>query len=211
MKWILDNLDTIFSKTFEHFIISLLSLGIGSLISVPIGILVSKSKKLSSIVLSIASVLQTLPSLALLAIMVPFFGVGRLPAIVALVVYSLLPILRNTILGIESVDKNAVDASYGMGMSYWQVLTKVQIPLALPIIISGISLSGIYVVAWATIASYIGAGGLGDLIFIGLNNYNFAAIYAGAIPVTLMALLFEFGIGKIEERFTPKHLTRERE
>jgi len=206
----MSNIGTISQKVIEHLYISVVSLAIGSLIAVPIGILISKSKKLSNLILSIASVLQTLPSLALLAMMVPFFGVGKLPAIVALVIYSLLPILRNTILGMQSVDKNVLDASYGMGMSYFQVLTKVQIPLALPIIISGISLSGIYVVAWATIASYIGAGGLGDLIFMGLNNYNFGAILGGAIPVTLLALLFDFGIGSIEKIVTPKKLEKER-
>lgn len=204
MAWISSNVPLILTKTFEHLIISLISLLIGTSIAVPLGIFVSKNKKISNIFLSIASVLQTLPSLALLAMMVPFLGVGKIPAIVALVLYSFLPILRNTILGIESVDKSLVDASYGMGMNYFQVLGKIQIPLALPIIVSGISLSAVYVVAWTTIASYIGAGGLGDLIFMGLNNYNFGAILGGALPVTILALTFDGVIGLIEKRVTAR-------
>ncbi|WP_200277079.1 ABC transporter permease, partial [Rhodovulum adriaticum] len=144
--WIRDNLDLIVSKTLEHLYIAVIALVIACIIAVPLGIFISKRKSLSKVILAIASVFQTIPSLALLAIMVPFFGVGKIPAIIALVIYALLPILRNTILGMESVDKSILDASYGMGMSYFQVLRKVQIPLSLPIIISGISLSAIYVV-----------------------------------------------------------------
>lgn len=204
MAWISDNWPLIVSKTMEHLVISLLSLGIGVLIAGPLGILINRNEKVSKFLLSVASVLQTLPSLALLAIMVPFFGVGKLPAIIALVIYSLLPILRNTILGMRSVDKTLIDASYGMGLNYYQILREVQIPLAMPIIISGISLSAIYVVAWATIASYIGAGGLGDIIFMGLSNYNFGAVFGGSIPVTLLALFFDWSIGRLEKRLTPK-------
>lgn len=198
MTWISENLGRILTKTFEHAWISLLALFIGTLIAIPIGIFLTRHKKLSQIVISIASILQTLPSLALLAIMVPLFGVGKVPAIIALVVYSLLPILRNTFLGMDSVDHDILDASYGMGLSTTQVLSKVQIPLALPVIMSGVRLSAVYVVAWTTLASYIGAGGLGDLIFMGLNNYNFEAILSGAIPVTILALLFDFILGKVE-------------
>ncbi len=209
MAWIKDNISLIITKTIEHTVISLIALAIGILIAVPLGILVCKNKRLSQIVLSIASVLQTLPSLALLAIMVPFFGVGKLPAIIALVIYSLLPILRNTILGMESVDKDLLDASKGMGLSYTQILKRVQIPLAIPIIMSGISLSAVYLVAWTTIASYIGAGGLGDLIFMGLSNYNFGAILGGSIPVTLLALLFDLVIGRLEKVLTPNTSRKE--
>lgn len=210
MAWIADNIALIISKTFEHFIISALSLVIGVIIALPLGIFVSRYKKISSIVLTVASVLQTLPSLALLAIMVPFLGVGKIPAIVALVIYSLMPILRSTLLGMASVDKALIDASYGMGLSYAQMLKKVQLPLAIPIIISGVSLSSVYVVAWATIASYIGAGGLGDIIFMGLSNFNYGAIFGGAIPVTLLALLLDYFIGKIEKLLTPKMTSEER-
>lgn len=201
INWLSLNWLRVVEKIVEHFFISTISLLIGIVIAVPLGIFLTRTKKLSKIVMSIASILQTLPSLALLAIMVPIFGVGVKPAVVALVIYSLLPILRNTYLGIESVDKDLVDASKGMGMTRMQIIRKVQIPIAIPIIISGIQLSAVYLVSWATIASYIGAGGLGDLIFMGLNNFNFYAILAGSIPVTLMALMMDYLIGLLKKMF----------
>lgn len=193
-----------FVKIGEHLSISLTALLIGSLIAIPLGILVSRNKKVSNIVIGITSVLQTIPSLALLAIMVPIFGVGRTPAILALVVYSLLPILRNTVLGLEGVDENIMDAAKGMGMSTLQQIRKVELPLAMPVIISGVRLSGTYVLAWATIASYIGAGGMGDFIFAGLNNYNITLILVGTLSITFLTLIVDYIFGKVEVRLTPK-------
>ncbi|HBI74387.1 MAG TPA: glycine/betaine ABC transporter ATP-binding protein, partial [Lachnospiraceae bacterium] len=169
LNYILQNSTVLAEKIGEHFLISILALSIGAAIAVPAGILLTRYKRLSQVVLSFCSVLQTVPSLALLAIMVPLFGVGKLPAAIALIIYSLLPILRNTYLGMNSVDKNVIDASKGMGMTSGQIIARVQVPLAFPVIMSGIRLSSVYMVAWATLASYIGGGGLGDFIFMGLN------------------------------------------
>jgi len=204
IDYLIKNRSLLELKIGEHFLISIVALMIGTIIAVPIGILITKSPKLSQIVISFCSILQTIPSLALLAIMVPLFGVGKLPAIIALVIYSLLPILRNTYLGMNSVDKNIIDASKGMGMTWIQVVVHVKVPLAFPVIMSGVRLSAIYMVAWATLASYIGAGGLGDFIFMGLNNFNFYAIIAGTVPVTLMALLFDGVLSIVERKLTPK-------
>lgn len=204
MSWVIDNWSRILTKIGEHLFISLTALIIGVAIAVPAGILLSKSKKVSQFIISIASVLQTLPSLALLAIMVPILGVGKKPAIFALVIYSLLPILRNTYLGMTSVNPNLLDACKGMGMTPIQIVRQVQVPLALPVIMSGIQLSAVYLVSWATIASYIGAGGLGDLIFMGLSNFNFYAILSGTIPVTLIALLMDTLIGLLKDKISPK-------
>lgn len=202
--WLQENWTRLIIKILEHLSISLIALAIGILIAVPAGILLTRSKRLSKIVLGLVSVMQTLPSLALLAIMVPFFGVGKLPAIIALVIYSLLPILRNTYLGMMAVDEKLIDVSKGMGMTRRQVMRKIRIPLAIPVIMSGIRLSAVYLVSWTTIASYIGAGGLGDFIFMGLNNFNFTVILAGAIPVTLLAILFGYSLGKLEKIVEPK-------
>ena len=204
IDYLIQNRSLLELKIGEHFLISIIALMIGTIIAVPIGILITKSPKLSQVVISFCSVLQTIPSLALLAIMVPLFGVGKLPAIIALVIYSLLPILRNTYLGMNSVDKNIIDASKGMGMTWMQIVAHVKVPLAFPVIMSGIRLSAVYMVAWATLASYIGAGGLGDFIFMGLNNFNFYAIIAGTVPVTLMALLFDGLLSIVERKLTPK-------
>ena len=204
IDYLIENRSLLGLKIGEHFLISIVALMIGTVIAVPTGILITKSPKLSQVVISFCSVLQTIPSLALLAIMVPLFGVGKLPAIIALAIYSLLPILRNTYLGMNSVDKNIIDASKGMGMKWIQIVAHVKVPLALPVIMSGIRLSAVYMVAWATLASYIGAGGLGDFIFMGLNNFNFYAIIAGTVPVTLMALLFDGLLSIVERKLTPK-------
>lgn len=194
----------ILSKTIEHIHISLMSLILGIFIAVPIGILLSKTNRISNFIIAFTSLLQTIPSLALLATMIPIFGIGKKPAVIALFIYSLLPILRNTFIGINGVDENIVDAAKGLGMTKFQSLLKIEIPLAMPAIMSGIRLSAVYVISWATIASYIGAGGLGDLIFSGLNNYNRQSIIFGTIPVTVLALTVDFIFNKIENRVIAK-------
>ena len=191
---------------WEHLLISAIALGLGILIAVPIGILLTRYDKAASFVIGFTSILQTVPSLALLAMMIPLIGIGKLPAIIALCIYSLLPILRNTYIGLKGVSPNLIDAGKGMGMTELQMITKVELPQAAPVIMSGIRLSGTYVIAWATLASYIGAGGLGDFIFNGLNNYIPALIIGGTIPVTLLALLVDWLLGMIEKKVTPRNM-----
>ncbi|MDN4495273.1 ABC transporter permease [Ureibacillus aquaedulcis] len=206
MTFFTENSSDILLKTWEHFYISMIALALGVIIAVPIGILLSKSKFISKIVLSITSVLQTVPSLALLAIMIPLFGVGKVPAVIALCIYSLLPILNNTFIGMRSVNANTKGAGVAMGMTTIQSVLLVELPLAFPVIMSGIRLSAVYVISWATLASYIGAGGLGDFIFNGLNLYKPELIIGGAIIVTLLALLADFLLSKLEKWVTPKGL-----
>lgn len=191
-------------KTWQHIYISAISLGLGILVAVPIGVLLTRTKRIANVVISIASMLQTIPALALLAFMIPIFGIGALPAIVALFIYSLLPILRNTYLGMDGVSPTLRDAAKGMGMTPWQSIVKVEVPLAAPVIMSGIRLSATYVIAWAALASYIGAGGLGDFIFNGLNLYRTDLILGGSIPVILLALIVDWLLGKLEVAVTPK-------
>ncbi len=190
-------------KTGEHITVSAIALFLGVVVAVPLGILLTRTPKISGIVIGIASLLQTIPSLALLALMVPFLGVGKVPAIVALFIYSLLPILRNTFIGMDGVNPDLKDAAKGMGMTNFQSIVQVEIPAALPTIMAGVKLSAVYVIAWATLASYIGGGGLGDLIFSGLNNYLPNLIIGGTIPVTILALLTDFIFTKLEDRLTP--------
>lgn len=203
------NWQDILTKIGEHLFIALLSLGLGILVAVPLGILVSKNKKLSNFVIGLASILQTIPSLALLAMFVPLLGIGTVPAVAALFIYSLLPIVRNTVLGMESVNKSTIDAAKGMGLTYNQLVSKVQFPLAFPVVMAGIRLSGVYVFAWATLAAYIGAGGLGNYIFNGLNNFNFPMILWGTIPVTLLALIYDYVMGRLEIKWSPKMSRKE--
>lgn len=195
----------------EHIFISAVSLGLGILFAVPLGILLTRTKRTASIVIGLTSALQTVPSLALLALMIPIFGVGRFPAIVALFIYSLLPILRNTYIGIKGVDPDYKDAAKGMGMTNTQSIFMVELPIAIPTIMSGIRLAAVYVVAWATLASYIGAGGLGDFIFSGLNLYRADLIFGGTIPVALIALSADLLLGLLEKKLTPIALRGESE
>lgn len=194
------------SKTIEHFYISIIALLIAIVVAVPLGILLSKTTRTANVVLTIAGVLQTIPTLAVLAIMIPIFGVGKTPAIVALFIYVLLPILNNTVLGVKNIDKNVIQAGQSMGMTKMQLMKDIELPLALPLIISGIRLSSVYVISWATLASYVGAGGLGDLVFNGLNLYQPPMIISAAILVTLLALIVDFLLSLVEKWAVPKGL-----
>lgn len=197
------------SKSAEHLYISGIALGLGILVAVPLGILLTRLPKIASFVIGIASVLQTVPSLALLALMIPFLGVGKFPAIIALFIYSLLPILRNTFIGMKNVDRNYRDVAKGMGMTDLQSIFTVELPIAIPTIMAGIRLAAVYVIAWATLASYIGAGGLGDMIFSGLNNFQPPLIIAGTVPVILIALVTDLLLGFLEDHLTPVALRKE--
>ncbi|MGV0167843.1 ABC transporter permease [Furfurilactobacillus sp. WILCCON 0119] len=189
-------------KTWQHLYISGIALFLGVLFAIPLGIVLTRFKRAAGIIIGLASVLQTVPAMALLALMIPIFGIGAKPAIVALFIYSLLPILRNTYLGLEDVDPSVLDAAKGMGMSQLESIRMVELPLAAPVIMAGVRLSGTYVIAWATLASYIGAGGLGDFIFNGLNLYRGDLILGGSIPVILMALVVDFLLGRLEHLLT---------
>ncbi|MCI0130255.1 MULTISPECIES: ABC transporter permease [Enterococcaceae] len=202
--FLLENGNELVVKTFEHIYISVIALLLGVIVAVPLGIALTRTNKLANIIIGLASVLQTIPSLALLTMFIPFFGVGKMTAVVALFIYSLLPILRNTYLGIKGVDPNMVDAAKGMGMTDYEQIRLVEVPLALPTIMRGIRLGTVYVIAWATLASYIGGGGLGDLIFSGLNLYKPELIIGGTIPVVLLALISDFLLGLLEKRLSPK-------
>lgn len=199
---------SLFTKIFEHLFISFSAILLGVLFAVPLGVVITKNKKLSNIFIAIASVLQTIPSLALLSIMVPLIGIGKLPAIIALFIYSLLPIIRNTMIGINSVDRFLVDAGKGMGMTANEIIFKIQLPLSANVIMSGIRLSSVYVISWTAIASYIGAGGLGDFIFAGLNTFDTAMIIKGTISVTAIAILADYSLGKLEKKLIPKMSSR---
>lgn len=190
-------------KTWEQLYISAIALLLGVLVAVPLGIALTRVPKTAKVVIAIASMLQTVPSLALLALMIPLLGIGKVPAIVALFIYSLLPILRNTYIGMNDVDPVLKDSAKGMGMTPRQSIMQVEVPMAMPVIMSGIRLSAVYVIAWATLASYIGAGGLGDFIFNGLNLFKPDLIIGGTIPVTILALLVDFLLGRLEKRMTP--------
>lgn len=188
---------------WEHIQLSVIALLLAAVIGVAVGVLLTRSPRLASPVIGVAGIFQTIPSLALLGFMIPILGIGVVPAIVALFLYSLLPILRNTYTGIRGVDDFLVEAGTGMGMTNRQVLFMVQLPLALPVIMAGIRTAAVIIIGVATLASLIGAGGLGDLIFAGISMANNYLIFAGAVPAALLAVLADSLLNRLENRMLP--------
>ncbi|MGW8427707.1 ABC transporter permease [Peribacillus simplex] len=193
-------------KAWEHLYISLIAVFLGIIVAVPLGIMLTRMKRSASIIIGIANIMQTLPSLAVLAFFIPFLGVGKTPAIIALFFYSVLPILRNTYTGIKGVNGNLLESGRGIGMTSWERIRLVEFPLALSVIMAGIRTASVYLIGWATLASFIGGGGLGDYIFIGLNLYQTEYIIAGAVPVIIMAILVDYVFSIIERKVVPKGL-----
>lgn len=196
--------DQILEALLRHMQITLIAVGLAVLIGVPVGIIITKHKKIAGAVLGIANIFQTLPSLALFGLIIPILGIGLTPSIFVLFLYALLPIIKNTYIGIESVDPAAIEAGRGMGMKKSQILTMVEIPLALPVIMGGIRISTVINIGTATIAALIGAGGLGDFIFRGISMNNNNMILTGAIPTALLAITVDYILGKVELALTPR-------
>lgn len=187
-----DRQDVLLEKLAEHIQLSLIALIIAMLIAVPIGLFLTRHKRAAEGIIGLAAILQTIPSLALLAFLIPLFGIGKVPAVMALVAYGLLPILRNTYTGITGVDPVLVEAATGMGMNGFKRLIKIELPLAMPVIMAGIRTSMVLIVGTATIAALIGAGGLGELILLGLDRgADVNLILLGAIPAALLAIVLD--------------------
>lgn len=183
----------------EHLQISLLTLLVAMLIAIPLGILISNSKRISNWILQITGIFQTIPSLALLGLFIPFMGIGTLPAVVALVVYAIFPILQNTVTAIRQIDPNLVEAATAFGMTRWERLKKFELALSLPVIVSGVRTAAVMIIGTATLASLIGAGGLGSFILLGIDRNNTSLILIGAISSALLAILFNIVIGYLEK------------
>ncbi|WP_173916398.1 ABC transporter permease/substrate-binding protein [Halobacillus sp. Marseille-Q1614] len=191
-------------KIWEHLQISMISLVIATLISVPLGLYLTRKQKVAEPIIGATAVLQTIPSLAVLAFLIPFMGIGQTPAIIALTAYGLLPILRNTYTGIKEVDPSLKEAATGMGMNSFRRLARVELPIAMPVIMAGIRTSLGFIVGTTTIAALIGAGGLGDLILLGLDRGgDLNLIIFGAIPAALLAIVLD-AVLRLFERTSAK-------
>lgn len=189
-------------RTGEHLVLVIIAMIIAIAIGIPLGIIITRKPKLAQPILIFANGLQTIPSLAIFGFLlsVPFFGgIGKIPAIVALTLYALLPLIRNTYVGIANVDPAIKEVGIAMGMTEWQLLTKVEIPLALEIILAGVRVATVISVGIATIAAAIGGGGLGVFIFRGISTVNNQLILAGAIPAAIIALLADMSLGWLEK------------
>ena len=191
-----DHADKLLQQTLTHIGLTFISLLLALVIGVPMGILIARKQGLAGSVLGVAGVLQTVPSVALLGFLIPLLGIGIGPALVALFLYALLPIIRNTYVGITEVSPLVKEAARGVGMTPNQVLTKVELPLALPVIFAGIRTATVINVGVATLAAYVAAGGLGEFIFSGIALSNTGMMLAGAIPAALLAIGFDFGLAQ---------------
>ncbi|WP_423190181.1 ABC transporter permease/substrate-binding protein [Alkalibacterium sp. f15] len=181
----------VWTALIEHMQLSFISLVIAVLIAVPLGIFLMERKKIAEPIIQVTAIFQTIPSLAVLGLLIPIVGIGFVPAIIALFIYALLPILRNTYTGLTGIDPSLNEAADAMGMDRFRKLTKVQLPLALPVIMAGIRTATVLIIGTATVAALIGAGGLGSLILLGINRGNNYLIILGAVPSALLAILFD--------------------
>ena len=185
---------------FEHFYISVVSLLVALIIALPLAVMLSRYKKPAEFFLHITGIFQTIPSLALLGLLIPFFGIGRVPAVITLTLYAMFPILQNTITGLHAIDPSLEEAATAFGMTKWEKLKKFELALALPVIISGVRTSAVMIIGTATLAALIGAGGLGSFILLGIDRNNAALILIGAISSAALAVVFNFSIKFLEKR-----------
>lgn len=207
IDYIANNWPKILEKSFDHMSMSLTAVAFSCLIGIPIGVLITRNKKVADVILGVANVIQTVPSLALFAFMISIFGIGRTNAIFALFLYALLPIIKNTYIGIKNVEPAITQAATGMGMTKFQILYKVEMPLSVAVIMGGIRIATVTGIGVATIATLIGAGGLGDVIYQGIGMANLQMILTGAIASAVLALFADFVLGKVEKKLTSKGLT----
>jgi osmoprotectant transport system permease protein len=213
ISFIAANLGVIGSLTLEHISIVAVAVGFAILSGVPIGIAITQSRKAASAVLYVASIIVTIPSIALFGIMIPILsiigqGIGWLPAVIAILLYSQLPIIRNTYTAITNIDPALRESARGMGMTPLQRLRRVEIPLAVPVIMAGVRTAVVMNIGVAAIAAYIGAGGLGVLISRGISQSDPRQLITGAIAVSLLAIAADYALLFVQKRLTPAGLKR---
>lgn len=197
------NSELILRYTMQHLRIGMLAVVCGIVVGVPLGLLIARIPFTRKPVLGVSSVIQAIPSLAFMGLFIPLIGIGDKTAIVIIAMYALLPIIRNTYTGLTNIDENMIEAAKGIGMTQYQILFKVQVPLALPVIMAGIRVAAVNSIGTATIAAFIGGGGLGKQVYAGIQIINTNMILSGAIPACLLALLIDFLFGLIEKSVVP--------
>lgn len=210
----LSNAGLLLSRTVEHIALVGVAVGIATLTGVPIGIAITKNERVAQSVLYLASIIVTIPSIALFGIMIPVLslighGIGYVPAVIAVLLYSQLPIIRNTYTAINNVNPALREAARGIGMSPNQRLRLVEIPLAIPVIMAGVRTAVVLNIGVMAIAAYIGAGGLGTFISRGISQSDPRQLIVGAIAVSLLAIIVDYSLLYLQKRLTPKGMSRE--
>jgi osmoprotectant transport system permease protein len=209
LHYIMDNWSTLLTLSWQHSWLVLVAVGLAIVIGVPLGILIVRVRWLATPILGIATVVLTIPTIALFGLMIPLFsligqGIGALPAITAVFLYSLLPIVRNTHTALENLPDGLRDAGRGIGMTFWQRLRWVEIPMALPVIFGGIRTAVVMNVGVMAIAAVIGAGGLGQLLLDGISGSDIRMLIAGALMICLLAIFLDWLLHRLQQALTPK-------
>lgn len=208
LLFIVDQFDLIFARLVEHSVLVGIAVGIATLTGVPIGITITRNERAAKAVLYVASIMITIPSIALFGLMIPILstighGIGQVPAIIAVLLYSQLPIIRNTYTAIRTVDPALREAARGLGMGAAQRLRMVEIPIAIPVIMAGVRTAVVLNIGVMAIAAYIGAGGLGTLISRGISQSDPRQLIAGALAVSLLAVIADYALHYLQKRLTP--------
>jgi len=200
LSYMANHWDRLLELTLDHILMVTYGILMALVVGVPLGVICAKNERFAPFILSTANIIQIIPSLALLSILMLYFGLGFTTVVFGLFLYSLLPIIRNTYVGLKEVDPHLLEAGKGMGMTPLQLLTKVQIPLSLPFLMAGFRVAAVIAIGVATIAPYIGGDGLGREIVSGINGRSEIEIYAGAIPAALLAILADWILGSVEKK-----------
>ena len=200
MNWFLRNWTTVAQALWEHIAISLTALTIAFALSLARGIVAARRKRLYSAVMTLSGILYTIPTLAFLAFLIPVVGLGRTNAIITMVAFSLMILIRSVATGIREVPADVIDAARGMGMSNAQIMRRIELPLALPLIVAGLRVSAVTVISVTVVAAYVNAGGLGTLIFNGIASDHPAKIWAGALMVCLLSVVVDLALALTERR-----------
>lgn len=215
IQFYINNWQSTLTLTGEHLILVSISLSIAITLGIGIAIFIVKQRRLAPIMIAVTNLLMTVPAIALFALMIPVLsifgkGVGTVPAVIGLSLYSLVPIIRNTYTAISSIDQSIIDAAKGIGMSSWRTLVEVELPLAMPAIMTGVHTAAIMNIGFAAIAEYIGAGGLGVFIVQGISNTYPTMILAGAVIVSLLAVLVDLIMSWAQKKLTPTGISLHR-
>ena len=200
LAYLVEKRDVILLSTLRHIEVSLIAVVLSVVIAVPLGVLITRYRKMAHLVVGSANIGQTVPSLAILGMVIPVLGIGLKPAVFALVLRGVLPIINNTYSGIANVDRSVIEAGRGMGMRNRQILQWVELPLSFPVIMAGIRTATVLSISVATLAALIGAGGLGDLIFQGIVMADRNLLLAGSLPTAILAIGADLLLGGVEKR-----------
>ena len=198
MNWLLNNWDQVLEALGQHIVIALTSIGIAFAISLVVGIWAARREAVFHAAIAVSGILYTIPTLAFLALLIPIVGLGKTNAIICMVAFSLMIMIRNVAVGIRNVPSEVVDAGRGMGMTAFDILTRIELPLAAPVIVAGLRVASVTVISVAVVAAYVNAGGLGTLIFNGISNDHAPKIWAGALTACALAIAADLSLARLE-------------